>query len=353
MYAQKETLKENKSRAVANSVTQKKSKGKQGFGIVDNRTVTVAQRQLKEKNNNTRAHKVSNAINSNKSIQCLLVANPVLEQRCLDFETNFDTQTNRLPLRFRSPADHPNVEIARAQLALVRAPLGIDNLNAIETQLINIEGYLVRLTNSIDLNQDKLNVIAPVLVQFAAELGHDFDDDLDAIRDSLYGEKFSVAQFNTIAKKIYNKVEIGNKDMQKLRANNAGNASALVRRYVYAGLVKIGQINEYYCSPFDGPKDRFGAKASVSCAGSGTMQWVNNWEFHIHGEVIRAGGAGTLATAFRIARGHIKPTAKKMDTGVSIEISDPVVITAITNSSMAQVLRWANSKLSKSVLAKQ
>lgn len=83
------------------------------------------------------------------------------------------------------------------------------------------------------------------------------------------------------------------------------------------------------------------------------MQWVREWEFHIHGEVIRAGGADTPATSFRIARGHIKPTAKKMETGVSIEIADPGVIGAITNSSMDQVLRWANSARAKSVLAKQ
>lgn len=37
MYKQVEKTKENKSKAVANSVTQKKSKGKQGLGFVDNR----------------------------------------------------------------------------------------------------------------------------------------------------------------------------------------------------------------------------------------------------------------------------------------------------------------------------
>ncbi|WLE95767.1 MAG: hypothetical protein QTN59_13905 [Candidatus Electrothrix communis] len=41
MYAQVEKQNENKSRAVANSATQKKSKEKQGFGFVDNRAKTV------------------------------------------------------------------------------------------------------------------------------------------------------------------------------------------------------------------------------------------------------------------------------------------------------------------------
>lgn len=46
MYAQIEKTKENKSRAVANSVTQKKSNGKQGFGFIDNRSEEVAQREI-------------------------------------------------------------------------------------------------------------------------------------------------------------------------------------------------------------------------------------------------------------------------------------------------------------------
>lgn len=46
MYVQMEKPKENKSRAVANSVAQKKSSVKQGFGIVDNRPESIRQRKL-------------------------------------------------------------------------------------------------------------------------------------------------------------------------------------------------------------------------------------------------------------------------------------------------------------------
>jgi hypothetical protein len=52
MYEQVEKPKENKSRAVANSVAQKKSNVKQGFGFVDNRSATIAQRRLEEISNN-------------------------------------------------------------------------------------------------------------------------------------------------------------------------------------------------------------------------------------------------------------------------------------------------------------
>ena len=46
MYAQVEKPKENKNRAIANSVTQKKSDGQQGFGFVDNRSEAIIQRKL-------------------------------------------------------------------------------------------------------------------------------------------------------------------------------------------------------------------------------------------------------------------------------------------------------------------
>ncbi|CAH9053881.1 hypothetical protein PSECIP111951_00913 [Pseudoalteromonas holothuriae] len=51
MYAQVEKSKENKSRVVANSVAQKKSDEKQGFGFVDNRPEAVAQRTLQKMTN--------------------------------------------------------------------------------------------------------------------------------------------------------------------------------------------------------------------------------------------------------------------------------------------------------------
>ena len=53
MYAQVEKPKENKSKAVANAVSQKKSGDKPAFQFVDNRSEAVAQRKLKEMVNNS------------------------------------------------------------------------------------------------------------------------------------------------------------------------------------------------------------------------------------------------------------------------------------------------------------
>ena len=64
MYAQKDKVKENKTREVANSVTQKKSTGSQGFSFVDNRPQTIVQRQLQSLLN----HKTANG-NLNQVLQ--------------------------------------------------------------------------------------------------------------------------------------------------------------------------------------------------------------------------------------------------------------------------------------------
>ena len=53
MYAQVEKPKENKRRVVANSVAQKKSSDKQGFGFIDNRPEAVAQKKLQEMANSS------------------------------------------------------------------------------------------------------------------------------------------------------------------------------------------------------------------------------------------------------------------------------------------------------------
>ena len=52
MYEKVEKPKENKSRAIANSVGQKKSIEKQGFGLVDNRPEVTVQRRLQDTANN-------------------------------------------------------------------------------------------------------------------------------------------------------------------------------------------------------------------------------------------------------------------------------------------------------------
>ncbi|MBL0701866.1 MAG: hypothetical protein JJV91_00085 [Desulfosarcina sp.] len=53
MYEQAEKTKENRGRAVANSVTQKNKGAQQGVGVVDNRPEAIVQRKLQEMANNS------------------------------------------------------------------------------------------------------------------------------------------------------------------------------------------------------------------------------------------------------------------------------------------------------------
>jgi hypothetical protein len=65
MYEQIEKPKENKSRAVANSVAHKKRNGKKGIGFVDNRPKVVAQRKLQAlANNNYKENKITQRMHS-------------------------------------------------------------------------------------------------------------------------------------------------------------------------------------------------------------------------------------------------------------------------------------------------
>ncbi|MEH6348319.1 MAG: hypothetical protein V7785_24695 [Bermanella sp.] len=67
MYAQVEKPKENKSRAVANSVGQKRSSVKQGFGFVDNRPEAIAQRKRQELAHNSSQVKQLRSFKKNRS----------------------------------------------------------------------------------------------------------------------------------------------------------------------------------------------------------------------------------------------------------------------------------------------
>ena len=70
MYEQVLNPKENKSKVIANSVTEKKNDMNQGFGFVDNRQESIAQRKCQENiNNNPLANRVSQLKGISKPIK--------------------------------------------------------------------------------------------------------------------------------------------------------------------------------------------------------------------------------------------------------------------------------------------
>jgi len=133
MYAQIEKPKENKSRAVANSVVQKKNSAKQGFGFVDNRTEAVAQRKLQDIANN------NSQIDRSKVVQKM--ANNTVVQRKYDHLFNDIPKTlSNLPKSLKSET----ITKIRGDLNLLRDDHGVDDLHAGEDQNATDFGHAQR-----------------------------------------------------------------------------------------------------------------------------------------------------------------------------------------------------------------
>jgi hypothetical protein len=102
MYAQVEKPKENKSRPVANSIGQKKSNVKQGFGFVDNRPEAVVQRKLKE------------MVNSISAQQQQPI--PIIQRVLVDNAGNTMSQSEIEQLKLQFPLSSGDIDTAQDSL---------------------------------------------------------------------------------------------------------------------------------------------------------------------------------------------------------------------------------------------
>ncbi|MFG6100313.1 hypothetical protein SPB21_34050 [Leptothoe sp. ISB3NOV94-8A] len=84
MYEQVERSKENKSRAVANSVAQRKKNTKQGFGFVDNRPEAIMQRKVQEVANSSQQEE------KNAQLQTTTDNNTELRQQTIQKQIDID-----------------------------------------------------------------------------------------------------------------------------------------------------------------------------------------------------------------------------------------------------------------------
>lgn len=84
MYAQVEKQKENKSKAVANSVAQKKSSVRQGFQFVDNRTDIYLQRRIQSKMGHSLKELIQKQIFQPKAVIQRIPRNTLAEQLGVD-----------------------------------------------------------------------------------------------------------------------------------------------------------------------------------------------------------------------------------------------------------------------------
>ena len=149
-----------------------------------------------------------------------------------------------------------------------------------------------------------------------------------------------------------------NKQMQALRKQPGGPGGvnpgeAMLGRMVLAQMVKIVCAGEtFYASSYDREVDHFGGSWPLAPAGgTGKIQWLAEWEFHIHGAATRNGNGDV--DGFNILVGHIKPCAQERATGASVRITDGTLLGAVMAGSQDKFARWATSKEGAATLARQ
>lgn len=132
-----------------------------------------------------------------------------------------------------------------------------------------------------------------------------------------------------------------NDDMKRLRAANAQAAMDLLAKLINARLVDVKDHKAFYESPFDLEQDHFGASwGLIPRAATGAMQWLRDWEFHVHAAATRIAGA---LTGFAIHRAHVKPSADPYALGVSIQITDAALLARVAQDAGPKFLRWAGT----------
>jgi hypothetical protein len=277
-----------------------------------------------------------------------------LEQRCLTLEGRVDTVIGLLPpiIQQTFNKDHPLIEQIREELGRVRAPFGRDDNAEITAKLNEYEAKVRILEVNINTNLVQINRVAQVWNVFANELAEKRAA-LEEITKLIFQGKVTPQALSEFDRLLQRKVGLTSQAMSKLRQSSRNAAIERVTKFVQLDYIEIENLNSFYASSFDNARDDFGAAASLkNNTSSGQMQWLSNWEFHIHGTVVRAGGIGTPVTGFMIKTGHIKPSGEARATGESITVPQAMHARVIANST-AGVVRWAKTSNGETVLKKQ
>ena len=144
-----------------------------------------------------------------------------------------------------------------------------------------------------------------------------------------------------------------NKEIKRMRAQNAQTAMDRVAMMVQAKLADVGNLRDLYASEFDAAADHFGASWSLKpAAGTGKLQWVTEWEFHVHATVQRAAAPPNAVTGFTIHRAHIKPSSGARELGVSIQITNPALLAQVQNDNQRKIVNWSGTPDGESILKK-
>jgi hypothetical protein len=181
----------------------------------------------------------------------------------------------------------------------------------------------------------------------------DLDDAIKRLAKRLTERTASAADINAVRLAMERMIIPDNKAMQKLREENAQAAMDKVAILVEAGLAEVSSLDTLYASEYDAGVDQFGGAWKLKPAsGSGKLQWLRKWEFHVHASVQRAVNAPNTVTGFTIHRAHIKPSGNKRALGVSIQITNPRVLTGVQNDNQGKIIRWSTTSAGQAILKK-
>ncbi len=250
--------------------------------------------------------------------------------------------------------EHPISDRLRAATNAANVHTTATNFPAVTAELQACAAEIATFTRLVQSLADQFDRIRRLYAQFPAELASDdfAKPSLRLLTKQLYDHRCAPNQWSNLCAKAEGRVTPGNADMQKLRATNADDAMQMVQRLVDAGLIGIGTHEAFYESPFDLALDHFGASWGLTSLGaSGKLQWLDNWEFHIHGEAVR--NPAQAITTFNIIRGHIKPTSQQRAVGASIQVTDAATLATVINSTQAKFLRWARGKEGEQILSRK
>jgi hypothetical protein len=233
--------------------------------------------------------------------------------------------------------------------AVNSAPLTA-TLNTADAALDNLDQLVTRHQPEFDAVRRTVNAVPAA--DRAAMFGQ-LAGDFARLGRRIASREAGQSEVNAIRSAVERAIIPDNKEIKALREQNAQTAMDRVAMLVEAGMAEVGSPIAFYASEFDTAADHFGAAWNLKpAAGSGKLQWVREWEFHVHATVQRAPAPPNAVTAFTIHRAHIKPSAGARELGVSIQITNGALLTQVQNDNQRKIVSWSQTPDGLAVLKK-
>lgn len=275
-------------------------------------------------------------------------------RRAIALENRLKRIVESLPAVTHAQGQPPTLDRIYALVETVQKHTDTEDFAGLQTQLNAIEGSIDAFEKSIASLAGSLARAGAVFSSFGeAAIPSECKQQYGELLRKLFRNQGRIQEWNNVCSKLEQAVIPSHEEMQKQQKTSAGDAAITVRKMLEAGFLTVGDVRSFYVSPDDLSPDGFGAAWSLEpTAGTGRIQWVNEWEFHIHGKAVREGGPDTAVISFTINKGHIKPSGKARELGASIDVKHVPTLTAATAAAQVKFVRWANSKNGQEALAR-